>query len=190
MQSVRFTAIARLWLAVPWLRPSHPLFAIPSLCLAALFHRLSRQCFSAAILRILCRHISALSFALAHQCFALASQCHSISLLSARFHSIPCFSFAKRVLAVPSRCAPPQFSSILSNSSAAHAYSIPFPSQSFMYHADLLLRQASPLRATQVYSLAGHDLSELIRCGFGQMTSHVNRPLPEFRQQPRPRSLP
>lgn len=165
MRSVRFTAIARLWLAVPWLRPSHPLFAIPSLCLAVLFHRLSRQCFSAAILRILCRHISALSFALAHQCFALASQCHSISLLSARFHSIPCksmaqliLSFAKRLRTMPFRCTPPQihalppqFLAILSNSSAAHAYSIPFPSQSFMYHADLLLRQASPLRATQVF---------------------------------------
>ena len=173
--------------------------AVQSLCLAALLHRLSRQCFSAAILRILCHGNSAQCFALAHQCFALASQCHSISLLSARFHgtTYPLLcqasthnAFPLRSPAIPRYTTAILIDSILSNSSAAHAYSIPFLSQSFMYHADLLLRQASPLRATQVYSLAGHDLSELIRCGFGQMTSHVNRPLPEFRQQPRPRSLP
>ena len=130
--------------------------SVQSLCLAALLHRLSRQCFSAAMLRILCHSNSAPCFALAHQCFALASQCHSISLLSARFHSIPCksmaqliLSFAKRLRTMPFRCDPPQFLAIPLQFLSIRFSAIPQQLMPIQFRF-----QASPLCTTQIYSFA------------------------------------
>lgn len=89
------------------------------------------------------------NYSMAKLCSAMPSRLSAIPSLCYQRDSMAqlILSFAKRMLAVPSRCVPPQFSSILSNSSAAHAYSIPFQSQSFMYHADLLPRWSRLVRA-------------------------------------------
>jgi len=122
------------------------------------FHRLSRQCFSAAMLRILCHSKSAPCFALAHQCFALASQCHSFSLLSARFHgtTYPFLCQASTHNAFPLRypANPRSATAILSDRFSA----IPQQLMPIQFRC-----QASPLCTTQIYSFAKSVLSVPLR---------------------------
>lgn len=161
-------------------------------CSALRFSSLPSRCRST-------RFASALSLGFAILCDSAAQHCPSTCAPPSRYISGPCYSvarqrlsklflclaclrnsFAVQLQAVPFLCFSDRCYAIPSQVYSAHSFALALPSIALPSLCDSWLLTAFPSHSAARPSFALPQIS----------SSQVNRPLPEFRHWPRPRSAP